>query len=198
MKSKEQLAPVALGFRVKSGWASAVLLGGNADSPQLLDRQRVELCDPEVPASHQPYHAAMGKLQTDEDRIQRLRKVIARAAHKSVTNLLAQWRSADRPLQGAGLVVGSEGDPSRITNPHIRAHALEGQLFRTVLKDALASHEIQCQVFVERTLYEQGAAMLEQPQEKLRRLVTSLGAGQGGPWRADEKAAALAAWLALL
>ena len=35
-----------LGFRVKSGWAVAVLLAGSAESPQVLDRRVVQLCDP--------------------------------------------------------------------------------------------------------------------------------------------------------
>src|SRR5205823_11690442 len=38
-----------LGFRVKSGWAAAVLLAGPVESPQLLDRRVVQLCDPAIP-----------------------------------------------------------------------------------------------------------------------------------------------------
>jgi hypothetical protein len=35
-----------------------------------------------------------------------------------------------------GIVVGSIIDPATIANPHIRAHAQEGQLFRTVVETA--------------------------------------------------------------
>src|SRR5437870_10923781 len=58
----------ALGVRVKSGWAAAVLLTGTARSPQLCDVRRIELSDPQHPETRQPYHAAMGKLERDADR----------------------------------------------------------------------------------------------------------------------------------
>src|SRR6266536_931849 len=63
--------PAALGFRVKSGWAAAVLLTGPAHSPQLCDVRRIELSDPRLPETRQPYHAAMGKLETDTSKINR-------------------------------------------------------------------------------------------------------------------------------
>ena len=37
------------------------------------------------------------------------------------------YRAAGHEVRSAGLVVGSEIDPAKITNPHIRAHALEGR-----------------------------------------------------------------------
>src|SRR5258707_9900736 len=55
----------ALGFRVKSGWAAFVLLTDTAHSLQLADVSRIELCDPRLPETRQPYHTAMGKLETD-------------------------------------------------------------------------------------------------------------------------------------
>ena len=55
----------ALGFRVKSGWAAAVLLAGSAHSPQLFDVQRIELSDRRLPKTRQPYHD--GFFQTEED-----------------------------------------------------------------------------------------------------------------------------------
>jgi hypothetical protein len=94
-------------------------------------------------------------------------------------------------------VVGSDIDPARISNPHIRAHALEGRLFRTVLEDALRSHGLTCLVIVERTIYKQAAKILQRSEQDLKRLVAQLGRNLNGPWRADEKTACLAAWLAL-
>src|SRR2546427_462540 len=77
-----------LGFRVKSGWAAAVLLAGPVESPQLIDRRIVQLCDPTVPQSKQPYHAKMGTLQTDDAKVERLRKVSVKAAQDSVSELM--------------------------------------------------------------------------------------------------------------
>ena len=82
----------ALGFRVKSGWAAAILLTGSARSPQLCDVQRIDLSDPRFPETRQPYHAAMGKLETDARKINRRVDVVRRIAEKSITKLLAGYR----------------------------------------------------------------------------------------------------------
>lgn len=186
-----------LGFRVKSGWAAAVLLAGPVESPQVLDRRVVQLCDPAIPESKQPYHAGMGLLQTDEKKIERLRKVVSKAALESVKEMMKQYATEGHHIRRANLVVGSDIDPSRIANPHIRAHALEGRLFRTVLHDALSSCELNCSIIVEREIYERAARILERTEKKLKQSLTQLGRSLDGPWRGDDKLACLAAWLAL-
>ncbi len=188
----------ALGFRVKSGWAAAVLLAGPVESPQLLDRRIVQLCDPTVPESKQPYHAKMGTLQTDDANVERLRKVIVKAAQESVSELMKDFQSDDRQIRRANLVVGSDIDPARIANPHIRAHALEGRLFRTVLEDALGSCGLSCSILVEREIYERAVVALNRSEKDLKQSLTRLGISLDGPWRADDKLACLAAWLALV
>jgi hypothetical protein len=187
----------ALGFRVKSGWAAAVLLAGPVESPQVLDRRVVQLCDPSIPESKQPYHASMGTLQTDEAKVERLRNVIAKAAQKSVSELVKDFQSQGRQIRRANLVVGSNIDPSRIGNPHVRAHALEGRLFRTVLQDALNSHGLHCLIIVERDIYARAVDELRQSEKSLKQSLTQLGRSLDGPWRADNKLACLGAWLAL-
>ena len=193
-----------LGFRVKSGWAAAVLLAGPVESPQLLDRRVVQLCDPTVPQSKQPYHAKMGTLQTDDAKVERLRKVIVKAAQESVSQLIKDSGSlrdfgslSVQQIRRANLVVGSDIDPARIANPHIRAHALEGRLFRTVLEDALRSCDLNCSVIVERNAYKQAGEVLNKSEKQLKQALTQLGRAMNGPWRADDKLACLAAWLAL-
>jgi hypothetical protein len=187
----------AVGFRVKSGLAIAVLVAGPVRSPRALDRRVVELCDPDLPASRQPYHASMGTLQTDEAKVDTLRKAITRAAGRSVTALMRDYRKAGHDVRSAGLVAGSLVDPATITNPHIRAHALEGRLFRDVLEEALRPYGLACRVVVEREVYARAAESLGRSEPALKRAVAQLGRELGGPWRADEKTAALAAWMVL-
>jgi hypothetical protein len=187
----------AVGFRVKSGWASAVLVAGSVQSPQVIDRCVVELSDAAVPESRQPYHAAMGTLQTDETKVRRLGNLILRAAKQSVPTQIESFRKAGYAIAGAGVVVGSETDPAKITNPHIRAHALEGWLFRTALEEAVQACGVACLVLVERTVYQRAAEVLKRSEAELKRTLTRLGRSQVGPWRANEKAATLAAWLVL-
>jgi len=187
----------AIGFRVKSGRAIAVLLAGSIQSPQVLDRRVIDLCDPAIPETRQPYHARMGALETDEAKVERRRKVVIRAANQSIAELMREYRNAGRRVRAAGLVVGSEIDPTTITNPHVRAHALEGRLFRTVLQDAVRSCRLPCSVVIERDVYIQAAKVLKRSEQDLKLSVTQLGRWLGGPWRSDEKTACLAAWLAL-
>src|SRR6266436_5648007 len=135
--SNEMRSLAARGFRVKSGWAAAVLLTGSARSPQLCDVQRIDLSDPRLPETRQPYHAAMGRLETDTRKINRRVDVVRRIAEKSIAKLLAGYRQQNFTIKRAALVVGSRIHPASVANAHIRANALEGQLFRSVLQESL-------------------------------------------------------------
>lgn len=187
----------ALGFRVKSGWAAAVLLTGSACSPQLCDVQRIDLSDPRRPKSRQPYHAAMGKLETDTRKVNRRVRVVRSVAQASVATLLAGYRQNGYSIRRAALVVGSRIDPTSVANPHIRAHAFEGRLFRSVLEESLHGRGIRTEVLIERDAYREAAMILKQSNANLRRVIQSFGRETEAPWRAEEKLAAVAAWCAL-
>jgi hypothetical protein len=187
----------ALGFRVKSGWAAAVLLTGPTRSPQLCDVRRIDLSDPRLPETRQPYHAAMGKLETDTTKINRRVSVVRSIAQQSLATLLASYRQKGYAIRRAALVVGSQVDPDSIANAHIRAHAFEGQLFRSVLREALQACRIRTEILVERNAYAQAAAKLKDSNDNVQRMIRDFGRVAQGPWRAEQKLAALAAWLTL-
>jgi hypothetical protein len=94
-------------------------------------------------------------------------------------------------------VVGSLVDPATLHNEHIRAHGLEGQLFRTVLEDAFRARKILCGAFLKQDAYETAAGMLRRTPAQIKRAVAALGESHEGSWKAEEKLAALAAWVAL-
>ncbi len=192
------MAPSAVGFRVKSGRAIAVLLGGAATAPRVLDRRTVALADPAVPGAVQPYHAVLGlHVAAAPEAVGPLVAAVEAFAHRSVGELLAAYRDRGCRLLGAGIVVGSEVDPRSIANQHIRAHAEEGRLFRRVLEEALAKRGLAAAVTVEKRLATAAGKALRRPEADLEAAVTALGRGLDGPWRVDEKAAALAAWMVL-
>jgi len=192
-----KLQSAALGFRVKSGWAVAVLLTGPARSPQLCDVQRIDLFDPRLPETRQPYHAAMGKLETDATKINRRVCIVRSIAQQSIATLLAGYRGEGYAISRASLVVGSQINPDSIANAHIRAHAFEGQLFRSVLEEVLQTCGIRTGIVIERNAYAQAAAKLKKSNENVRRMIQNFGRAAQGPWRAEQKLAALAAWVAL-
>jgi hypothetical protein len=195
---KTQIA--ALGFRVKSGWAAVVLLTDTAHSLQLSDVSRIELCDPRLPETRQPYHAAMGKLETDSTKVNQRERVVRSISQQSLKRLLKRYQQKGFRIMRAALVVGSQIDPAEIANPHIRAHAFEGRLFRSAVAEILQEHEIRTEVLLERDAYPSVAARLKQSSDDVKRAIQDLGRSapaKGRPWRAEQKLAALAALFAL-
>jgi len=202
---------IALGFRVKSGSAIAVVLKGPAGSPSAIGRHIVELCDPDIKETRQPYHSGFGTAEEDSKTIARRVSIIERATARAVATLLdprGPWGSwgplgpggqcrESAASWNAGLVVGSVIDPASVANPHIRAHANEGRLFRTVLEAALAAHGVATAVFVEKRLAETARDRLHRNAADIKRTIDAFGKVLGSPWRSDEKAAATAAWIAL-
>jgi hypothetical protein len=196
--SKQVNAEIAaLGLRVKSGWAAVVSLTGPIGSPALRDNWVIDLSDPRFPETRQPYHAAIGQLEMDTTQTNRRTDIVWRVTKHSVAKLLADCRRKDYAITRASLVVGSQLDPATIANPHIRAHALEGQLFRSALERALNGHGIRTAVLLERDAYDKAAMQLRKSSADVRRAIQNLGRFTGGPWRSEQKFAALAAWFAL-
>lgn len=189
--------PAAIGFRVKTGWAAAVLLGGPKDAPVVLDRGRLQLSDPEVPESRQPYHAGFGSEQTDARTIARLEGIVERFARGEFADLFRDYRAIGRTPRAAAVVAGSLVDPATIRNPHMRAHACEGRLYRLLIESAMRRRRLPVRVILERNLFQTAEVELGRAAEELGASLTSLRPEGPGPWRGEEKAAALAAWLTL-
>src|SRR5437667_858795 len=180
---KMKRSRAALGFRVKSGWAVAILISGSVRSPHLCDSCVINLSDPCNPETRQPYHAAMGMLETNAGKLKRRTQSIRRTTAKSVVDLLQQHTDKGYTIRRAGFVVGSQIDPDSIANPHIRAHALEGRLFRTVLEESLRAHRIRANILVERHAYAHAVEELKQTNKNVRRKIQDFGRETETPWR---------------
>jgi hypothetical protein len=174
-----------------------VLIDGSVRWPHLCKSDVLNLSDPRNPETRQPYHAAMGKLEINAATLKRRVQSVRRATERSIADLIQRCAGDGYAIHRAALVVGSLIDPESIANPHIRAHALEGRLFGTVLEDALRSRGIQCAIFTEREVYPRASNLLGRSPVQIRRALAELGHSANGPWRADQKVAALAAWMSL-
>lgn len=193
------MSAAAVGFRIRSGRAIAVLLAGSRKAPSILDCREVTLADPAVPASVQPYHAALRQHRlTNMRAAERLVQVVERASEQSVAALLVDYRALTAPILNGAVVVGSLIDPEKIANQHMRAHALEGRLFRVVVEQALAAAGVTVFPILERSAYETVASSLSRTPDELKQAVTLMGKTRSGPWRADEKLATVGAWAALI
>ena len=187
----------ALGFTVKSGWACAVVLDGSRKSPGVVASRRVELSDPADAHGRQPFHAATGTARTPGRALDRLLASIEKFGALSMDAFIREHEKAGRRFDGAGIVVGSLIDPAQIANDHIRIHALEGQLFRGIVKKATDRRHMPSAVWRERDLYGFAAGELKRSESDVRRVVAAFGRSTEGPWRAEHKAAAVAAWLVI-
>jgi hypothetical protein len=196
--SKDKSARVAIGFRVKTGRATAVVMAGTASAPRVLSRKSVQLFDPAIPESYQPWHADL-ELPADEAKrvVPKALKAVERVAASALRGLVAEFQPAMGSVVGIGLVAGSSTDPESIRNPHMRAHAREGQLFPSALAAAAKSMRIPAATLVESEVFAAAAKKLGKSPVAIKIAVNELGRAVGKPWSSEEKCAAAAAWIAL-
>jgi hypothetical protein len=198
MPSKEKSPQLAIGFRVKTGRATAVVMAGPASAPRVLSRKSLQLWDPAIPESHQPWHAEL-ELPTTESAlvVPKALKAVERVALSALRQLVGELRATPGSIVGIALVAGSATDPESIRNPHMRAHAREGQLFPHALAAAAKTMRIPAVTLVESEVSATAAAKLKKTPDAIKLAVTELGRAVGKPWSAEEKAAAAAAWITL-
>jgi hypothetical protein len=77
------------------------------------------------------------------------------------------------------------------------AHAAEGVLFRHVLQVGAEANDLPSAIHSERGIEAAAAASLGVSLGDLRARLAEIGRILGTPWRADEKTAAMAAWIGL-
>jgi hypothetical protein len=198
MASKEKSPQLAIGFRVKTGRATAVVMMGPASAPRVLSRKSLQLWDPAIPESHQPWHADFELPPDESARIVPVAlKAVERVCLSALRELVDEVRSTHGSIVGIALVAGSATDPESIHNPHMRAHAREGQLFPHALASAAKTLRIAAVTMVESEVFTSAAAKLGKSPDAIKLAVTELGRNVGKPWSAEEKTAAAAAWTAL-
>ena len=159
--------------------------------------RRIELSDPAGRTGPPAVSRGGGYGEETRAAARHARRVCRKVRRQSVDAFLREQEKAGRRFDGVGIVVGSLIDPAQIANDHIRIHALEGQLFRGIVKAATDRRKLAASVWRERDLHGFAEKQLKRSEVELRRTVAELGASTGGPWRAEHKAASVAAWLAL-
>jgi hypothetical protein len=187
-----------LGLRAKTARAIAVVVSGTGESPQAITRTEITLSAPETPGLFQPFHRVMN-LPWDEA-IQAVRsseRAIEAAATRSLKSFLLEMRARGQEITRVAIVGAPERKLESIGSPHIRAHAAEGVLFRHVWQVAAEAAGVSSQAYSEKAFEAFAATRLGLPLDALRLRLAEFGNALGRPWRADEKAAATAAWIAL-
>jgi hypothetical protein len=173
-------------------------MAGPASAPHVLSRKSLQLWDPAIPESHQPFHAELELPPSDSARVVPLAlKAVERVALSALCELVAEISLGPGSIVGIALVAGSATDPESIRNPHMPAHAREGQLFPHALAAAAKTMHIPATTIVESEVFSSAASRLGKTIDAIKIAVAEFGRGIGKPWSAEEKAAAAAAWIAL-
>ncbi|MDQ2854844.1 MAG: hypothetical protein M3R68_00830 [Acidobacteriota bacterium] len=187
-----------VGLKAKTGRAIVVVLSGPADAPEVVKRTELELHDPRVPATFQPYHEVMEMpWQESEEKVLPIIRAVEKVAAAALSELVRELQSEGFEVTGVGIAGSANRDLSKIGNYHIRAHAAEGLLFRQVLEFAAKANKLPHHSFIERDLQTK-ASELGLTRAKLDRSLATLGRAIGPPWRSDQRVAATAALLALM
>jgi hypothetical protein len=180
---------VVLGLKSKTGKAIAVALSGPASSPQFCRREELAIYDMGKPLTIQPYHQVM-ELPLNEwaSAMRPAIKVIEEIAVDALARFI---ESLESPVGEIAIVGPNDRVLERIGNPHIRAHAAEGVLYRHVLEVAAKANGCRFRSFPD------AASELGRRPNQVQKVLTALGKAAGSPWRSDEKSAAMAAWSVL-
>ena len=187
----QDLAPAAFGFRVHSGWAAAVVVAGDLSSPNVVDRRRIEIADPELPGSKQPYHAAERlALEEAEQLLQRCASSSASLAKKAVGDCIDVARRRGHKVFACGILLGSGRSlptVAAILASHALIHTAEGEFFRNVVTDACKHHELQVIGVKEKELFSRCNTELHMSQDRLERHLSSIWTGARSSLAAGRK-----------
>jgi hypothetical protein len=178
-----------------------VVLGGTAGKPLVLARERLELADPQLLGSKQPYHAIEPlPLAAAQAQLAIFRTSAARLAAAAIRALAQVARAAGVEARTAGIIdsAGRSGATlAAILASHALIHTADGNHFREALAAGCAAQGLPVIRIRQRDLAAAAAAELGRSPEELRTRVAQLGRDVGSPWGADQKGAALIAWLLL-
>jgi hypothetical protein len=178
-----------------------VAVGGSAKSPEVIARRRIEIADPEIKGSKQPFHAAEPLDLPDAEALLKrctdsTKGLSRQALQAAIDGLLDRRYEA----VGCGIILGSGRSLpglAGILASHALIHTAEGEFFRNALVEASEHCGLPVYGVKERELFERAAAQLRVPVAELERRIAELGKPMGAPWTQDQKYAALVAWMAL-
>jgi hypothetical protein len=188
---------LAWGCKPHTGWAVAVLVGGSAEAPAVLDRRRISLCPDELP--RQVYHAAQGLPRAAAaDLVAEVDAAVARRTGEAVGALVAA-AGAQGDLVGLAIIGRPRDLPdldAALAN-HSMLHTAEGELYRGALDDAAEAHSLPVTPVAPKGTIEEAAVVVGLPRTVLAGRLDDLRAQLGAPWQADHKQATAAALVAL-
>jgi hypothetical protein len=191
----------ALGCAPHSGWAAVVGVSHVGGRLSVVVRERIVFVDPRDAPSKQPYHAVKG-LPLDEAarRVASYSATAATMAGDAIEEIAAVLSARGCGVAGLGIVDAAGRKDlglATILSSHALIHTADGDHFRA----AIAAAGVRCGLAVVRVpareLEMRAAAAIGKSATMVQRAIAGQRESVGAPWGADQKAAALIAWLVL-
>ena len=190
--------PAGLGLEVYTGRAVVVILAGALQTPEIILRHEIDLADPWVRESMHPYHQELGDRGAAGEHARRRGCAAARQASSgALRRLVGEMRRHGLEPARATVIASSRPHPARALGAHARAHAEERQLYREAAEAALRACGLRVVTIGANALRATAPNRLGRERHDLDAALKAFSHKVGTPWRAPEKHAALAAWLAL-
>ena len=190
----------AIGVRMHSGWGALVAVCSNADTVEVIQRQRVAITAPGTRGGNQPYHFAKSLgLPEGEKFLGDYFVASKRLALTAVRDLVGELGDQYRVVGSAVLLASGRPLPplAKILASHALIHAAEGEFFREAFSKACESLDLPVTGFRERDLDECVKTTFGKSATRMSQQISALGRSLGPPWTKDQKMAAIAALVVL-
>jgi hypothetical protein len=178
-----------------------VAITGTIDSPSVIDRHIIQLHNPKIVGSKQPYHTGEALPFKDaEEFISRCIAVSHELAHDGLQTAIKALQQSGYSVAGCVILLASGRllpSLDRVLASHALIHSAEGELYRNALIQAAVRCTLTVTPVTERELSSRAGEILRRSEDDLRNYLSHVGHSLGPPWREDQKCATLAAWIAL-
>jgi hypothetical protein len=187
-----------LGFRPHTYWTAAIALAGEARTPQVVQRRRIDFASGD---ERGVYHRVETMAANEAEAwIARVWAKCEADTRRGVGELIKDLADSGVSLGVAVVPIGRAKPPDRweeIIKSHSYMHAAEGDFYRGVVATACTNLGLEVRRVVERDLPAAVGNLLRVDRPELEQHLKWIGAALGPPWTEDQKLATLAAWSCL-
>jgi hypothetical protein len=167
----------------------------------IVERRRLELCDPGIAGSKQPFHTAEPMAFSDAELfIARCRTATETLAHAAIASLSVAATKHQLKMTNCALLCASGRRLPALKNvlaSHALIHAAEGEFYRGAISGACKRLSIRVIRIRERDTLRQAVDASGVTETEIKERLAAMGKSLGPPWREDQKLATLAALIAL-
>lgn len=199
---------VSIGIVAHMGWVTTTTLAVIPGQPvRVIRTDRIETADPDDREASEPYHLAGGfngllREPQPADPPAVVRRGLAKQRRRTLANfkrLNKTLAGSGYPLTHAGLLVGRGRMPEsleKVFAAHTQIHIAEGIAVRDAVARALRNLNVVIAEIDRKSLPAMASATLTMSAALANAKLKTLMPEQASPWRAEERLAALAAWVA--